>query len=270
MSFAEDTGYVPTSFAAVMEAVRIRLNAAFGTNFTADSFVGTNWYKYFYTLVQRLMENETKTSEIFLKLSQYISTTNQSIQRPSVSFPGLIDSFASKGYVVSLKPNLLVDAGTMSICVDVNASDPNYAAIKLELATNIKNFVAAGMVSLGTQVQSIVLSNGQAFDFKYYLPTYIPVKLRVTLTTSDNTLIPTPSDVEIRTELYTNAKMRYRLGWDFEPQRYFNSSDAPWAATVLVEWSSNGGSTWNSTVYEADFKDLFTFALSDVTVVVVP
>lgn len=270
MSFALDNGYEPTTFSDVMNAIRLNLNIQFGTSFTAESFVGTNWYKYFYTLVQRVMENETKTSEIFLKVSQYITDTNQKIQRPSVSLPGLIDSFAQQGYVVSVKPNLLADAGTISICADVNNADPNYAAIKLAIAQNIATFVAAGMVSQGTETQLLTISNGQQFSFKYYLPTYTAIKLRLTITASDNQSFIMPSDVAIRTAVFVNTKARYRLGWDFEPQRYFTQADAPWAATILLEWSSNGGTTWHPEVFEAAFTDLFTFALSDITVVVTP
>lgn len=270
MSFSQENGYVPTTFAVVMEAIRLELNIQFSTNFTAESFVGTNWYKYFYTLVQRLLENETKTSEIFLKLSEYISTTNEAIQRPSVSLPGLIDSFSSKGYVASVKANTAPDAGTISICVDVDDTDPDYADIRLDIATNIKNFVAAGMISMGTEVELLTISNGQQFQFKFFLPDYTPIKLRLTLTPSDNQLFIMPSDEAIRTAVFVNTKARYRLGWDFEPQRYFTQVDAPWAATILLEWSDNGGSSWHDEVFEAAFDDLFTFALSDITVVVNP
>jgi len=270
MSFSLENGYVPVTFAEVMDAIRVGINAQFGTTFTTETFVGTNWYKYFYTLVQRLLENETKTSEIFLKLSQYISSTNLKIQRPSVSPPGLVDSFSSRGYTASVKNNLIADAGTVSICVDTNSAAPTYPATKLAINGLIRDFVAAGIVSKGTEVSQITLSNGQQFDFKFYLPTYIPIKLRLTLAASDNQMVVIPTDVVTRATLFNNIQARYRLGWDFEPQRYFTAVDAPWAASILLEYSLNGGTTWASVVYEADFDKLFTFALADIAVVVVP
>lgn len=270
MSFSSENGYIPVTFSNVMEAIRLNINIQFGTTFTIETFVGTNWYKYFYTLVQRVLQSETKTAEIFEKLKQYISTTNQSIQRPSVSIPGLIDSFESYDYVASVKKNLIGDAGTISICVDTDEDADDYPDVKLEICNLIKHFVVAGMVSLGTETESIVLSNGQSFDFSFYLPDYTPVVLRLTLNVSDNQLVTLPTDEQIRGALNDNINARYRLGWDFEPQRYYTMVDVPWAATILLEWSDDDGANWHSTVFEAGFRDLFTFGLEDITVVVTP
>ena len=41
-----------------------------------DYGIGTNFYKYFYALAQRIQTNEIKTSEIFLKLQDYFKYTN--------------------------------------------------------------------------------------------------------------------------------------------------------------------------------------------------
>ncbi len=48
MSFAQDNGYTPVSFEALMDFVRLGINEQLGTTYTTDSFVGSNWYKYFY------------------------------------------------------------------------------------------------------------------------------------------------------------------------------------------------------------------------------
>jgi hypothetical protein len=64
-----------------------------------------------------------------------------------------------------------------------------------------------------------------------------------------------------------NIAARYRLGRDFEPQRYFSVVDAPWASTVLLEWSDDDGGDWDDTVFEADYDDLYTFDLGDIELV---
>ncbi len=270
MSYAQDTGYVPVTFDTIMGAVRIAINTQFGTTYTEGTFIGTNWYKYFYGLVQKVLENETKTAEIFVKLQEYIATTNARIQRPSVSLPGIIDSFTAQGYVASVKKNLEADAGTVSVCVDLDDDADDYDATRLIICTFLKDFVAAGMVFLGTETETIVLTNGQEFDFSFYLPTRIPVLLRLTITSSDNQEHVIPDDEAIRTTVLANVAARYRLGWDFEPQRYFTQIDAPWAATILLEWSSNAGSNYYATVFQAGFKDLYDFDLDDITVLVDP
>lgn len=266
MGFAQDNGYTPTSLESLIDLMRQAINTKFGTSFTPESFLGTNWYKYSYVLAQQANGNENKTAEIFVMLQEYIATTNDKIQRPSVSLPGLIDSFQINGYVAAVKKNELADAGTMSVCVDVDNTDPDYPAIRLEICNLLKQFVAAGTVFIGTEVEAITLSNGQQFDFKYSLPDYTPVIFRLTLTSSDNQQVTLPDAAEIAVTLFTNINARYRLGWDFEPQRYFTQVDAPWAATILLEWSDDDGTNWHDEVFEAEFDDLFTFGLDDISV----
>lgn len=267
MSFSQENGYVPVTFEVFMDSIRQGINEQFQTTYTPETFLGTNWYKYLYVLVQDILKNETKTAEIFLKLQEYISSTNERIQRPSVSFPGLIDSFQSRGYIASVKKTEVGDAGLIFICVDVDDQAETYPETRLEICTLIKDFVAAGLISQGSEVESLTLLNGQSFDFRFSLPDRTPIILSLTLVKSENQIITLPSDEEIRQIVFENINARYRLGWDFEPQRYFTQADAPWAASILLEWSDDEGSTWEDGVFSAEFDDLFTFDLEDITVV---
>lgn len=267
MSFTSENGYIPVSITEIMSFVRTEVNTIFGTTFTAENFVGTGWYKYAYVIAQRMQQNEVKTAEIFLKLQEYIALTNLKIQRPSVSYPGLLDSFAANGYVASVKKIVEADAGKMYIAVDVDDADPDYADIKLEIATLIKDFVAAGTITFGTESEAIVLTNGQSFDFKFALPDRIPIILQLTITVSENNQLLIPSDETVRALLFERLNDMYRLGLNFEPQRYFTLADAPYAAEVLLEWSDNAGADWYSIVFDADFDELFTFDLEDLQVI---
>lgn len=268
MSFAQDNGYTPLDFNTLMNFVREGVNTQFSTAYSVESFVGTNWYKYAYVIIQRVLRNETKTSEIFQKLQQFIRLTNEKIQRPSVSLPGLLDSFTSRGYLAAVKPPEDADAGKIFIAVDLNPLDDDFADQKIEIAGLIKDFVAAGLVSQGTQVTAVTLSNGQSFDFKFNTPTRIPVLLRLTAEISENTLIAVPDDEELRQKIFDQVNARYRLGFNFEPQRYFTLSDAPWAGEVELEWSDDAGATWHQEVYQSEYDELFTFDLEDIEVVV--
>lgn len=276
MSYAQDSGYVPTNFNTLMGAVREAINAQFGTDYTEGTFIGTNWYKYFYVLIQKVLENETKAAEVFLKLQEYIAQTNLRIQRPSVSLPGIIDSLAANGYTASVRKPEVEDAGTVAICVDVDDGAENYAETRLAICNLLKTYVAAGMVFEGTEEEAITLSNGQEFDFSYNLPDRTTVILRLTVTTSDNQEAVIPGDEEIRQRVFDNIygsdtiTARYRLGWDFEPQRYYTQADAPWAATILLEYSVDDGESWVSAVFEAEYDDLFEIALDDIAVLVDP
>jgi hypothetical protein len=43
--------------------------------------------------------------------------------------------------------------------------------------------------------------------------------------------------------------------------------DAPWAKTVLLEWSDDAGANWHSTVFDSDYDDLFEFSEANVSIV---
>jgi hypothetical protein len=267
MSFSTEQGYTPNTVSGLMGLVRAGVNAQFGTDYDEETFLGTNFYKYFYSLVQLLQENEVKTSEIVLKLQQYFAITNEEIVRPNTTAPGLLDFFSAAGYVVSVKSPILADAGKLYVAVDVDTGAVDYAAKKLEICTILKNCVPAGIVTQGTESETITLSNSQSFDFKFNPPNEVPVKLKLTIATSLNNQVAILTPEETKQKLLDNINARYWLGLSFEPQRYFSIMDAPWAASVLLEYSTDGGGTWASAVYAADYDEVFTFELADITLV---
>lgn len=276
MAFSQENGYTPASIEVIMTDLMTGINTQFGTTYTYESFVGTNFYKYFYALAQRLQANEVKTSEIFLKLQQYIAITNESISRPVVTNPGLIEKFEDEGYTASVKKMIEADAGKIHICVDVDETetDPPYAETKLAICEIIRDSTVAGAVTMGDQTEAIVLSNGQSFDFKFALPNRIPVGLRLTIATSENNQVVIDAPEEVKLRLLANIAARYKLGKNFEPQRYFGITDAPWAASVLLEWTDDVTDgeidvtpTWHDEVYDAEFDDLFVIDLELVELV---
>ncbi len=267
MSFSQDNGYVPETIEDIMDALMAEVNTQFGTSYTSDTFVGTNFYKYFYAMAQKLQLNEVKTAEIFLKLQQYFLITNESIARPVVTAPGLIENLLSHAWAASVKAPEDGDAGKIFICVDVHDDDLTYDNEKITINTIIKNSVVAGVVTQGTEVSTIVLSNGQSFDFKYNLPNRITILLRLTTVLSENNQIAILTPEQQKANLLLNIYNRYGLGKKFEPQRYFSQTDAPWASSVLLEWSDDDGGSYHSTVYDAAYDDLFTVTLANTELV---
>lgn len=267
MGYANESGYTPATIEEIMTDIMGSINTQFGTSYTYETFVGTNFYKYFYALAQRVQTNEVKTSEIFLKLQDYFNQINAQISRPVVTNPGLVEALEDAGYIASVKPMIEADAGKVNICVDVDETDPDYATTKLAICNLIKDSTIAGAVTQGTESESITLSNGQSFDFKYHLPDRIEVLLKLTITTSENNQSVIKSPDDIKADLLLNISNRYRLGKNFEPQKYYNLTDAPWASDVLLEWSDDDGSNYYSTVFDADFDELFDISLENVTLV---
>lgn len=267
MGFASDTGYVPQTVDQLMELVREGINEQFGTTYTRDNFIGTNFYKYFYALIQRLQENEVKTSEIVLRMQEYFRITNEKVLRPNTTHPGIYDYFLSKGFLVSTKPPADVDAGKVYICVDVDETADDYDDTKLEICNLVKDCVVAGVVSQGTESELITLDNGQEFSFNYNLPDRIPVLLRLTLTLSENNLFAVGDVADVAALLLERVTTLYSLGKNFEPQRYFSILDAPWAGEILLEYSIDAGANWETEIYDSAYDDLFTFDLEDIEIV---
>lgn len=274
MGYAQESGYTPQTIESILEAFRTNINSQFGTSYTAESFVGTNHYKYFYAAAQLYQQNEVKTSEIFAKLQQYFAIINALISRPVNTPPGIVEKMGVEGYVASVKKMIDADAGKINICVDTDDTADDYVDVKLAICTLISQITVLGCVTQGTESEAIVLSNGQSFDFKYHLPNRIPVGLRLTLTLSENnqSVIAAPDDVKIN--LVANIAARYALGKNFEPEKYFSITDAPWAAQILLEWTDDVTAgeidptpTWHSTVYDAAFDDLFEVDLARVILV---
>jgi hypothetical protein len=387
MGFASESGYTPSTIQTMMLSVMANINTQFGTSYTAETFVGTNFYKYFYALMQKAQENEVKASEIFLKLQDYIELTNERISRPVVTNPGVIEKLSTEGWVASVKQPSEAEAGEIHICVD--ADDGDHAAgdvvitsfanlidgtddtvtigataftaqsgaatpgdatfqaatsneatatslaaqinahatagalvranafgamVRLralaggtagnsvvltyqQLGTGIgatvtgsgtleggtasatyeddreaiceiiKDSTVAGCVTQGTETEAIVLTNGQSFDFKYFLPNKIDALLRLTLTLSENNQVVIDSPEDVKAALIANIDAKYNLGRNFEPQKYFSVVDAPWCSQVLLEYSLDDGTTWLSAVYDAEFDDLFLYPLLNISVV---
>lgn len=267
MSFAQDSGYTPLSIDDIMDSIRQNVNTQFGTSYTVDSFVGTNFYKFYYAIAQRLQDNEVKTSEIFAQLQQYFKITNESIDRPANTNPGIINQLSKGGWISSVKKMIDADAGKINICVNVDSGAPAYATNKLAINTIIKDSVAAGIVCEGTESSTIVLTNGQAFAFAYHLPASQSPLLRLTLTLSDNNMVVVGSPDDVKVALIANIGAKYKLGLNFEPERYFTTADAPWCSTVLLEYSLDSGVNWLSAVFDANYDDLFVILLANVSVV---
>lgn len=267
MSFASESGYIPVSIEALMNVVRVNVNTQMETAYTESEFLGTNYYKYFYAIIQRLQENEVKTSEIFQNLQQYFAVTNENLNRPNTTAPGIFDYFESKGYFVSVKPPADLDAGKIYICVDTDPDADDYADVKLALCGYVRDCVAAGVISQGTETEELTLSNNQAFTFKYNLPDKLETLLKLTLVLSDNNEFTVESPDWIKERLLANIAERYQLGKNFEPQRYFSIMDAPWAASILLEWSINDGDDWSSDVHETDYDEVLDVSSANTEIV---
>ncbi len=119
----------------------------------------------------------------------------------------------------------------------------------------------------GTESETIALTNGQSFDFKYALPNRITVHLKLTITLSENNMVLVGDPDDVKAALLFNVRERYSQGKNFEPQKYWNITDSPWASQVLLEWSDDDEDNYYSTIFEAEFDDVFDVKLERIHLV---
>lgn len=270
MPYTDENNYVPETFNDLMIRFMNGVNARFGTSYTQESFVGTGWYKFFYIIAQNILTVENLFAETYAKLQDYIRTTNEKIAIPKTPREGLIKTFAERGYTISIEPQTLSNAGKLGVCVDTDGTAADYATKKQEILDILKDYTVAGLYYNGDQTGTSRLSNGQDFDFAFYLPTRRNMYLKLTVQLSQNTNIVADSIDTIQEKLLANLAALYKLGNNFEPDKYFTiSRDAQYASKITLEYSFTGEEgSYASSVYMADFKELFLFESSHIEVVI--
>lgn len=269
MAFNLENGFIPDSFDDLMNSFIIGVNRQFGTEYTSESFVGSNFYKYYYAIAQEVMAAQINFAEAYSKLQDYIRATNKKLTMFKTPTDWLIGVFKESGYDISVKPTELEDAGTLSVCVDVDKTLEDFAESKAEILNILKTYTAAGIYFYGDQLGTITASNGQQLPFAFFLAERLGIELRLTLKISKNTKVLVDSVPKIKEKLLKNLSDSYALGRDFEPDTYFTTAtDAPYAAQVLLEWRKLGEDIYRQDIYNADFRELFTFKKEDIIVVV--
>ena len=270
MPFTTDNNYVPETFDDLMTRFMNGVNSRFGTAYTQESFVGTGWYKFFYVIAQNILTAENLFAETYAKLQDYIRTTNEQIAIPKTPREGLIKTFADRGFIISIEPQTLSNAGQLGVCVDVDPAAAGFAQTKQTILDILKEYTVAGLYYNGNQTGTSRLSNGQDFDFAFYTPTRRAMHLKLNVQLSQNTSIVADDADTIKSKLLANLADLYQLGNNFEPDKYFTiSRDAPYASKITLSYSFTGEEgTYLTDVYQADFKELLQFSDEHIEVVI--
>ena len=114
-----------------------------------------------------------------------------------------------------------------------------------DIIDRMHDWLTAALYYNGNQAGSKVALNGQTFDYKFALPTDVDILVRITVTASANSTSPVLNENQIRDIFDANLLALYRLGLDFEPEKYLEiSRDLPFASDILLEYSEDGGTVW--------------------------
>lgn len=121
-----------------------------------------------------------------------------------------------------------------------------YPTIKQEIIDRMHDWLTAGLFYNGTEEGTKTALNGQVFNYKYALPTPVEILVRITVTVSANAKTPILNENQIRDIFDANFAELYRLGLDFEPEKYLEiARDLTFASDILIEYSEDLGSNWD-------------------------
>lgn len=265
MSYTVTNGYAPRDYTTILQECVSVVNEQFGTNYTAQTFVGTNLWKFVYAIIQEIMTVENNIAELGAKLQDYIRTQNEALIIPRSTPDGITQILKDElGLDASVKPTESTDAGYIYMAVDVDNTAEDYATTKQSILNILARNMGAGLFYNGTESGTVTEINGQQFSYAYNLPTAVPLQVKIQVTVSENTtnLIETPTI--IKEKFLANFNRLYRLGFDFEPSIYLCRDDLNFASEIKVTYSTGGAYTSN--VYDAAYNEKITIDPSDVEV----
>lgn len=127
------------------------------------------------------------------------------------------------------------------------SDNADYADLKQEIIDKMALWLTAGAYFEGYETGTKTISNGQTFNFAYALPNPIDIIVRITVTSSANATTPVLNENQIRDIFEANFATLYKLGLDFEPEKYLEiARDLPFASDILLEYSENSGGSWSA------------------------
>ena len=133
-----------------------------------------------------------------------------------------------------------VSGATLSGGVD----NEDYADIKQEIINRMHSWLSAGLYFAGTEQGTKIALNGQVFNYAYALPTPVDILVRITVTKSANAKTPILNENQIRDIFDANFAEFYKIGLNFEPEKYLEIARyLPFASDILLEYDEGAGWT---------------------------
>lgn len=275
MSFDVINGFEKQSFDDILQIMTDAINQQFNTDYTTDTIVGSNHFKFFYGGLQLRMECDNKIAELGNKIVDYIRTINESIAQPVSSPDGTIRYFKDNlGLEVSLRTITdPTEAGKPAICVDIDPTSTTFDSMKQQIFDALRLTQTEGLYWYNPSTtpsdreyrgESSAL-NGQALPYCFFVPEDVDMDVRITVIRSRESLAFQLNTAQIEELFRQRFAERYSLGKDFEGATYLNVADIDGTSSVIVEWSTDGGANWSASVKDMDFDE--KIILGDITVV---
>ncbi|MGD1335029.1 hypothetical protein ACP6H1_21680 [Vibrio harveyi] len=276
MRWDSETGVTPESFDALINRYyeNFKQSDSKFTNLAYNSFVASDEYKVFYSAAQVDMYADAVFAETFMRLEDYIKSINLKIENPTTIPSAIIKGFWDDfGIKANIKPMIKEDRGLVHIALDYSTNPDLVPDAELEYRIGKwleKSRIVAGVVTIGDIEQIIVIEDGipETYRWKEAEEKEIMFKTRIILSKKSSQTI---EDSGIIAEKFnSNFERLYWVGRNIEPETYLETQvDCPYAADIITEYSIDGGTTWLSEPYEAEYYVKFVGKLeaSNVTVI---
>lgn len=259
-------GYVPDDFNTIIDKYYNAAVSQFGP-ITLERFTGSRTYEYCYSSAQVDMQYQAQFSEIFTKIAIWMQDVNFKINAPSTTAVAIQQKFLDKfGLNIGIKPMAEPDEGKLYIAIDYTPSTVVNQNIAQFLASEC---VAGGVVTMGDIVVPVSVG-AQSFDYKWTKAVEKSVVFKVKVTVSRSAINYIESEVEIQKRFLDNFGKVQKIGGDIEPEKYYEIvRDAPYASDILTQFSIDGGSSFQTVVYESLFSDKWVATLPTANIEIV-
>lgn len=275
MSFDVINGFEKQSFDDILAIMTSAINEQFGTDYTTDTIVGSNHFKFFYGGLQLRMECDNKIAELGNKVIDYVRTINETISQPVSSPDGTIRYFKENlGLTISLKPITdASEAGMPAVCVDIDPTSTTFDSMKQQIFDALRLTQTEGLYWFNPSTTPSAREyrgdssalNGQALPYCFFVPSEVTMDIKITVIRSRESLAFQLNTAQIEELFRQHFAERYSLGKDFEGATYLNVADIDGTSSVIVEWSTDSGANWSASVKDMDFDE--KIILGNITVV---
>lgn len=225
-------------------------------NIAYNTFLASDEYKVYYPAAQVDMYADNIMAETFLKMSEFIQSTNLKISNPTTTPNALIAGLRQNfGLRSSVKQMTEADSGKMHVAIDYTPDDD----LNLQIAAYMESTcVVASTYMVGDIEQPIVLSEGGIETYRWVAATEQSMMFKVTLKVSRNSTAATDSPEVVQSKFLSNFDEFYWVGMDVEPEKYFEiNRDAPYASDIITEYSIDDGESWETIPYESPYNIKF-------------
>jgi len=259
--------FIPETFDDLIIFLVQGTNETLGTNYDFNSIQGTNIWKIFYPLLQKCIQQQTEFAQIYEKYKEYIDVIKDKVLIPKNNYIGIITNFRDLLKVnASIEPIETATAGQIKLCIDQqNPVTGNNADIpsNTDIGNFLSKYTAAGIYfpkEEGYIEYLKVLPNGAGeYAYRWVLPTEIKIDVNVAYRVSRNNVLPIPDTETIKRAFIDKFKAMYMLGQDFEPERFWNAVDMPFAADIDVTYSltrdGQEPTAFISDIFESEYNE---------------